>query len=40
MMANNRMQESQGQINDAQEQMAKNQRELYQQRLREAASKY
>jgi hypothetical protein len=40
MMANTRMQESQGQINDAQEQMAKNQRELYQQRLREAASKY
>lgn len=40
MMANNRIQESQGQINDAQEQMAKNQRELYQQRLREAASKY
>ena len=40
MMANNRMQESQGQINDAQEQMVKNQRELYQQRLREAASQY
>jgi hypothetical protein len=40
MMANNRTQESQGQINDAQEQMAKNQRELYQQRLREAANKY
>lgn len=40
MMANSRMQESQSQVNDAQEQMAKNQRELYQQRLREAASKY
>lgn len=40
MNANNRIQESQGQRNDADEQLAKNQRELYQQRLREAASKF
>jgi hypothetical protein len=40
MMANNRMQESKGRLDGADEQMAKNQRELYQQRLREAASKY
>lgn len=40
MLANSRMQESQAQLNDAQEQMPQNERELYQQRLREAASKY
>jgi len=40
MMAKDRMQESQGRLDGADEQMAKNQRELYQQRLREAASKY
>jgi len=40
MTAKDRMQDSQGQIDGAQDQIAKNQRELYQQRLREAASKF